>query len=176
MHSNCNLFTDYFLVLQLKFLVKTFNYASQRKASIPTIGTWLNSLRLDRLRDQLFAYGAVELVDLADIDDNQFREMRLTKLQSKHWQIGMNQILAARREAMADGKADLSTFRGHIESWRLMRLMPQLVAMGATVQQDLLYDTHTVYTYTKIYICILSNVFIFLKIFLGTWTLKSTRC
>jgi hypothetical protein len=118
--------------------VKSYNYASQRKASIPTINTWLKSLRLERLRDQLFAYGAVELVDLADIEEHQFKEMKLTKLQSKHWKIGMNQILAARREAMADGKADLATFRGYIESWRLMRIMPQLEAMGATVQQDLL--------------------------------------
>jgi hypothetical protein len=122
----------------LKNLIKTFNYASQRKASIPTIKTWLKSLRLERIEEQIIAYGAQELVDLADIDESQFGELRLTKLQAKHWKVGMNQIWAARREAMADGKADLATFRGYLESWRLLRLLPQLDALGATVQQDLL--------------------------------------
>mmetsp|Transcript_16043 Transcript_16043/g.20772 ORF Transcript_16043/g.20772 Transcript_16043/m.20772 type:complete len:438 (+) Transcript_16043:33-1346(+) len=125
-------------VASLKNLVKTFSYASQRKASIPTIKTWLKSLRLERVEEQIIAHGAQELVDLADVDEKQMAEMNLTKLQTKHWKVGMNQIWAARREAMADGKADLSTFRGYLESWRLLRLMPQLDALGATVQQDLL--------------------------------------
>jgi hypothetical protein len=50
----------------------------------------------------------------------------------------VNQILAAKREAMADGKADLPTLRGFCESWRLLRLYPILVELGALVQQDLL--------------------------------------
>jgi hypothetical protein len=58
--------------------------------------------------------------------------------QAKHWRIGLNQIQAAKREAMADGKADLATFRGHLENWRLLRLHEQLVNLGAVVQQDLL--------------------------------------
>jgi hypothetical protein len=50
----------------------------------------------------------------------------------------VNQILAAKREAMADGKADLPTLRGFVEAWRLQRLHPRLLELGALVQQDLL--------------------------------------
>jgi len=62
----------------------------------------------------------------------------LTLQQAKHWQLGVNQIMAAKREAMADGKADLPTLCGFCENWRLQRLHPVLVEMGAVVQQDLL--------------------------------------
>jgi hypothetical protein len=62
-------------------LVKSFNFANQRKASIPCIATWLKSLRLERVRAQVEAYGAVELVDLDDVDERQFNELGLTKLQ-----------------------------------------------------------------------------------------------
>jgi len=119
-------------------LIENFDYASQRKASIPSISTWLKSLKLDRVRLQIEAYGAVELVDLDDVDERQFKELGLTQLQAKHWRIGLNQIEAAKREAMADGKADLYTFRGYLENWRLLRLHEQLVLLGAVVQQDML--------------------------------------
>lgn len=99
-------------------LIQSFSYASQRKASVPTIGTWIKSLRLDAIGPALDAYGAVELQDLIDVDESQFATLKLTKLQAKHWRVGLNQIAAAHREAMADGKADLPTFRGFLESWR----------------------------------------------------------
>lgn len=125
-------------VFSLMSLTKNFNFASQRKSAVPTIGTWIRSLRLEKILDQLNAYGAYELVDLHDIDEKQMSSLNLTKLQKKHWRVGLNQVEAAMREAMADGKADMPTFRGFLESWRLLRIMPALQDMGAVVQQDLL--------------------------------------
>ena len=62
----------------------------------------------------------------------------LTRLQSKHWKQGMVQVLAAQKEAMADGISDLMPVGGWLESWRLRRLQPKLESLGAYVQQDLL--------------------------------------
>jgi hypothetical protein len=48
-------------------------------------------------------------------------------------------VVAAKREAMADGKADLDTLQSMLEKWRLMRLHDVLVdKLGAVTPQDLL--------------------------------------
>ena len=73
-------------------------------------------------KEKFDAFGAVELVDLDDLDDSMFSSLKLTKLQEKHFRIGLLQIKAAKREAMADGVADIETLTGTLEAWRLQRL------------------------------------------------------
>jgi len=118
--------------------MKNFDFLAQRKAAVPTLGTWLKSLHLDKLKDKLEAFGAVELVDLDDVTKPQLKELGLTDLQMKHWDIGMNQVRAAKREAMADGHADLPDLFGYLEMWRLHSLYDKVVELGAVTQQDLL--------------------------------------
>ena len=122
----------------LKNLIKSYNFLSQRKSSVVSYETFLKSLKLENRRPQLEAMGAFDVMDLDDLSDQQVSELGLTKLQRKHWSFGVNQIKAAKREAMADGKADLPTFRGSLESWRLLRLHEPLLLLGAYSQQDLL--------------------------------------
>lgn len=43
-------------------------------------------------------------------------------------------MVAAQREAMADGKVDMPTFRAWLESWRLSRLWPKMDELGAYAQ------------------------------------------
>lgn len=123
---------------QLMSMIRNFDFNDNPKASVPSLATWLISLKLEKLKPKLELLGAVELADLADIDDRELAALGLTKLQLKHWNMGMQQIVAAQREAMADGKVDLPTFRSWLESWRLSRLMPRMEDLGAYVQQDLL--------------------------------------
>ena len=125
-------------VENLMSLIKSFNFLSQRKSCIPTFETWMKSLRLTHCREKFERFGAVDLVDLDDLDPAMFRELKLTKLQEKHFKIGMLQIKAAKREAMADGVADMESFQGTLESWRLTRLLPKCEELGAYMQQDLL--------------------------------------
>ena len=56
----------------------------------------------------------------------------------EHWDMGMLQVINAKKEAGLDGKNDDPTFRGFLESWRLYRLAPIMNDLGAYVQQDLL--------------------------------------
>jgi hypothetical protein len=62
-------------------LTKNFNYASQRKASVPTLPTWLQSLCLVEIAGKLEDFGVVELMDLEDLSEKQFKELKLTSLQ-----------------------------------------------------------------------------------------------
>lgn len=64
-------------------MIKTFNFASQRKAAIPTLDTWLKSLLLTKIDKKLEEFGVVELMDLNDMSDKQFKELQLTPLQVK---------------------------------------------------------------------------------------------
>lgn len=68
---------------QIRNLTKNFNYASQRKAAIPTLDTWLKSLLLTKIDKKLEDFGVVELMDLNDMSDKQFKELKLTPLQVK---------------------------------------------------------------------------------------------
>lgn len=125
-------------VQNLYNLIKSFNFASQRKANNSTFDTWLRSLRLTQIKEKLVEFGAVQLMDLDDLSEPQFKELRLTRLQEKHFRVGIAQIKAAKREAMADGKADLPNLRGCLESWRLSRVLETCEQLGAVTQQDLL--------------------------------------
>lgn len=110
----------------LMSLIRSFNFLSQRKSCIPTFETWMKSLKLTHCREKFTAFGAVELVDLDDMDDVMFKTLKLTKLQEKHYKIGLLQITASKREAMADGVADMETLNSTIEAWRLQRLGPKV--------------------------------------------------
>jgi len=125
-------------VQNLFSLLKSFNFLAQRKAAVPTLNTWLKSLHLGALKDRLEAFGAVQLMDLDDVKDHQLKELGLNQLQQKHWHIGMNQVKAAKREAMADGYADLPDLYGFLENWRLHALYDKVTELGALTQQDLL--------------------------------------
>lgn len=66
---------------QIQNLTQNFNYASQRKAAIPTLNTWLKSLLLTKIEKKLEEFGVVELMDINDMSDKQFKELQLTPLQ-----------------------------------------------------------------------------------------------
>ncbi len=83
---------------------------------------WLESLRLEKIKQKLEDFGAYELADLADIDDRELASLQLSKLQLKHYKQGMLQVMAAKKAAMADGSNDMPSFNGWMESWRLKRL------------------------------------------------------
>lgn len=123
---------------QLMKLTRNFNFNDNTRNSAPSLETWLISLKLEELTDPLTMLGAYELADLGDLDDRELASLGLNKLQRKHWDMGMLQVLKAKNEAALDGKSDDATFRGWLESWRLLRLEPIMDEMGAYVQQDLL--------------------------------------
>jgi len=123
---------------QLMKLTRNFNFNDNTRNSAPSLETWLLSLKLEELTDPLTMLGAYELADLGDLDDRELASLGLNKLQRKHWDMGMLQVLKAKNEAALDGKSDDATFRGWLESWRLLRLAPIMEEMGAYVQQDLL--------------------------------------
>ena len=125
-------------VSQLMKVIRAFDFNDNTLSSAPSLTTWLVSLKLEELDEPLKMLGVVELCDLADMDDRELGSLKLNKLQRKHWDMGMLQVLKAKSEANLDGKADDPTFRGWLESWRLYRLAPILNELGAFVQQDLL--------------------------------------
>jgi len=124
--------------VQLLTAIRNFDFNDNSRASAPTLTTWLLSLKLEELDEPLKMLGVVELCDLADMDDREVASLKLNKLQRKHWDMGLLQVLKAKREAMLDGKADDATFVGFLQSWRLYRLAPIIEELGAYVQQDLL--------------------------------------
>jgi len=123
---------------QLMKVIRAFDFNDNTLASAPSLTTWLISLKLEELDEPLKMLGVVELCDLADLDDRELASLNLNKLQRKHWDMGMLQVLKAKNEAGLDGKADDPTFRGWLEAWRLYRLAAVLDDLGAYVQQDLL--------------------------------------
>jgi hypothetical protein len=124
--------------VQLLTAIRHFDFNDNSRASAPSLTTWLLSLKLEELDEPLKMLGVVELCDLADMDDREVASLKLNKLQRKHWDMGLLQVLKAKREAMLDGKADDATFVGFLQSWRLYRLAPIIEELGAYVQQDLL--------------------------------------
>lgn len=42
-----------------------------------------------------------------DMDERDMASLKLTRLQLKHWNMGMRQVIAAQQEANADGKVSL---------------------------------------------------------------------
>ena len=119
-------------------MLRKFDFNDNTRSSVPSLNTWLVSLKLEELTEPLAMLGAVELADLADLDDRELSALKLNKLQRKHWDMGMLQVINAKKEAGLDGKNDDPTFRGFLESWRLYRLAPIMNDLGAYVQQDLL--------------------------------------
>ena len=123
---------------QLLHMIRNFDFNDATRSSVPTMTTWLYSLKLEELAEPLELMGCYELADLADIDDRELASLGLNRLQLKHWNMGLLQVMAASKEAMADGQNDLASFSGWLESWRLGRLKKTLDDMGAYTQQDLL--------------------------------------
>jgi hypothetical protein len=123
---------------QLIKVIRKFDFNDNTRSSTPSLETWLASLKLEELSEPLRMLGVVELCDLGDMDDRELASLSLNKLQRKHWDMGMLQVLNAKKEAGLDGKNDDPTFRGWLESWRLYRLAPTMDELGAYVQQDLL--------------------------------------
>jgi hypothetical protein len=123
---------------QLLKVIRKFDFTDNTRSTVPSLTTWLDSLKLEELDDPLKLLGVVELCDLADLDDSMMASLKLNKLQRKHWDMGMLQVLYAKKESNADGKEDDPTFRGWLEAWRLHRLMPVMDELGAYVRQDLL--------------------------------------
>lgn len=123
---------------ELLRVIRHYDFADNTKCSTPCLKTWLDSLKLEELDEPLKALGAVELADLGDLDDREMASLGLNKLQRKHWDMGMLQVLKAKKEALADGKNDAPSMRGWLESWRLFRLSTVMDEIGAYVQQDLL--------------------------------------
>jgi hypothetical protein len=123
---------------QLLHVIRNFDFNDNTRSSTPSVRAWLDSLKLEELNEPLGALGVVELCDLGDIDDRELASLGLNKLQRKHWDMGMLQVLKAKKEAAADGKSDAPSLRGWLESWRLFRLAPIMHEIGAYVQQDLL--------------------------------------
>ena len=123
---------------QLLKVIRSFDFKDNTRASAPSLTTWLVSLKLEELDEPLQLLGVVELCDLADIDDRELASLKLNKLQRKHWDQGLLQVLKANKEAMLDGRADDATFVGFLQAWRLYRLAPIMDELGAYVQQDLL--------------------------------------
>jgi len=123
---------------QLVKVIRSYDFNDNTRNSAPSLTTWLESLKLEELDEPLKLLGAVELADLGDMDDRELASLGLNKLQRKHWDMGMLQVLKAKKETGLDGKNDDPTFRGFLESWRLGRLGPIMDELGAYVQQDLL--------------------------------------
>jgi hypothetical protein len=123
---------------QLLHVIRNFDFNDNTRSSTPSVTTWLASLKLEELDEPLKMLGVVELSDLSDMDDRELASLGMNKLQRKHWDMGMLQVLKAKKEAGLDGKNDDPTFRGWLESWRLYRLFPIMEELGAYVQQDLL--------------------------------------
>lgn len=123
---------------QLLTVIRNFDFNDNTRSSTPQLETWLASLKLEELGEPLRLMGVVELCDLGDMDDRELASLNLNRLQRKHWDMGMLQVLKAKNEAAADGKNDDPTFRGWLESWRLVRLSGVCDDLGAYVQQDLL--------------------------------------
>jgi hypothetical protein len=48
------------------------------------------------------------------MDDRELASLKLSKLQRKHWDQGLLQVLKANKEAMLGGKADDATFLGFL--------------------------------------------------------------
>jgi hypothetical protein len=72
--------------------IREFDFTEDRRLAVPSLSTWLSSLKLDALRTKLELLGAYELCDLADIDERELASLGLTRLQLKHWNLGMNQV------------------------------------------------------------------------------------
>lgn len=53
------------LGFQLLQVIRKFDFNDDTRSSVPTLTTWLQSLRLERIREQLENLGVVELADLA---------------------------------------------------------------------------------------------------------------
>jgi len=123
---------------QLLKVIRAYDFNDNTRNSAPGLKTWLESLKLEELDEPLRMLGVVELCDLGDMDDRELATLSLNKLQRKHWDMGMLQVLKAKKETGLDGKNDDPTFRGFLESWRLGRLGPIMEDLGAYVQQDLL--------------------------------------
>lgn len=135
---------------QLMNMIRAFDFNDDSRSSVPSLQAWLRSLLLDdNLTEKLEAMGAFELADLADIDDRELASLGMSKLQLKHWNMGLKQVLAAKAEAMADGKNDDPTLRAWAESWRLGRLMTTFDEIGVVQQQDLLDLEPSEYTLLK---------------------------
>ncbi len=77
---------------QLMSSFREFDFSEERSLSVPSLTTWLQSLKLDHLRVKLELLGAYELSDLSDIDDRELASLGLTKLELKHWNLGMLQV------------------------------------------------------------------------------------
>lgn len=123
---------------QLIHMIRKFDFNDDTRSSVPTLETWLYSLKLEELLEPLDDLGVVELADLADIDDRELANLNLNRLQLKHWKMGLFQALSAREEAALDGKLDMPSLRGWLESWRLGRTKPRMEQLGVYMQQDLL--------------------------------------
>jgi len=123
---------------QLIHVIRAFDFADNTRASTPSLTTWLESLKLEELDEPLKELGVCELVDLGDLSMRQLEALQLNRLQRKHWDMGLIQVLKAKKEAALDGKNDDPTFRGWLSSWRLVRLLAVMNELGAYVQQDLL--------------------------------------
>jgi len=134
---------------QLVKVIRNYDFNDNTRNSAPSLTTWLASLKLEELDEPLTMLGVVELCDLGDMDDRELHSLNLNKLQRKHWDMGMLQVLKARKEAGLDSKNDDPTFRGFLESWRLGRLGPVMQELGAYVQQDLLDLEPTEYSLLK---------------------------
>jgi len=122
----------------LKGNLKSFDFAASRDNAVPTLKTWLESLMLEELEEPLALLGAYELSDLADIDDRELASLGMNKLQTKHYMMGLAQVEQAKKVASLDGHADDATWRGWLESWRLLRLLPVMEELGAYTRQDLI--------------------------------------
>eukprot|EP00614_Pseudopedinella_elastica_P019720 CAMPEP_0172653438 /NCGR_PEP_ID=MMETSP1068-20121228/243818_1 /TAXON_ID=35684 /ORGANISM="Pseudopedinella elastica, Strain CCMP716" /LENGTH=344 /DNA_ID=CAMNT_0013467873 /DNA_START=546 /DNA_END=1580 /DNA_ORIENTATION=+ len=118
--------------------LKSFDFSASRDNAVPTLDTWLESLMLEEMKEPLAMLGAYELSDLADIDDRELASLQMNKLQTKHYMMGLAQVEQAKKLASLDGHADDATWRGWLESWRLLRLQTVMEEMGAYTRQDLI--------------------------------------
>lgn len=50
---------------QLLLMIRNFDFSDNTRSSVPTLDTWLESLKLQKLKGKLELLGAVELADLA---------------------------------------------------------------------------------------------------------------
>lgn len=86
---------------QLLKVIRNFDFNDNTRSSAPSLTTWLESLKLEELDEPLKMLGVVELCDLADIDDRELASMKLNKLQRKHWDQGLLQVLKAKKRGHA---------------------------------------------------------------------------
>jgi hypothetical protein len=112
--------------------------AEFKRMSLPTLRTWLESTRLEHLREKLESLGVVETADLVHLDEPMLSDQRLSALDKRHLQLGLKELFGRGHGVVDPSAVFVPPLQAFLEQWRLLGLLTQLHQLGAYSQKDLL--------------------------------------